>query len=127
MMLRLIRKFRAHDGGGPAVEFGLIMPILIAMVMLGVDGWMRMSHVQNAASALHAGARYYQQGGLEDDVAVDVTLAAWEHPSDDAEVTITRESSGSPEQTFVKIEAKSTFTGIKGSEEIVQREVVRVQ
>lgn len=126
-MIGLIRRFGSHEGGGPAIEFGLILPILIALLMLGLDGWMRMSHVQDAASALHAGARYYQQGGTEDDAAVDVALAAWEHPADDAEITITRESSGSPEQTFVTIEAKSTFTGLKGSEELVQKEVIRVQ
>ena len=126
-MIGLLRRFRAHDGGGPAMEFGLILPILISMVLLGVDGWMRLSHVQDAASALHAGARYYQQGGADDDEAVEVTLAAWAHPSDDAEITITRESSGTPEQTLVTIKATSTFTGLKGSEELSQEEVVRVQ
>lgn len=126
-MIGLVRRFGSHDGGGPAIEFGLILPIMIALVMLGMDGWMRMTHVQNAASALHAGARYYQQGGADDDAAVEVAMAAWEHPSGDAEITITRESSGSPEQTFVKIEATSTFTGLKGSEELTQVEVIRVQ
>jgi Flp pilus assembly protein TadG len=126
-MMRAFDQFRKDEGGGPAIEFGLVIPIVVAMLMLGVDGWLRMSHVQNAASALHAGARYYQQGGTEDDDAVAVTLAAWAHAPDDAEISITRESSGSPEQTFVTIKATSTFTGLKGSEPMTEQEVVRVQ
>jgi Flp pilus assembly protein TadG len=126
-MTVFLARFRSHDGGGPAIEFGLILPIMIALVMLGVDGWMRLSHVQNAASALHAGARYYQQGGADDDEAVDVTLAAWANPSEDAEVTITRKTEGSPAQTLVTIKATSTFTGLRGSEQLSQEEVVRVQ
>lgn len=126
-MRRLLKRFRAHDGGGPAIEFGLVAPIMASVLLLGVDGWMRMSHVQNMAAAIHTGARYYQGGGTEDDEAVKLALAAWAHPSDDAEVTITRESSGSPEQTFVTLEATSTFTGLKGSEVLTQKEVVRVQ
>ena len=126
-MTGLLRRFRSHDGGGPAIEFGLIAPIMASVLLLSIDGWMRMSHVQNMAAAVSAGARYYQGGGLEDDKAVEVSLEAWAHPPDDAEVTITRESSGSPEQTFVTLEAKSTFTGLKGSEVLTQKEVVRVQ
>ena len=126
-MTRLLKRFRSHDGGGPAIEFGLVAPIMASVLLLGVDGWLRMSHVQNMAAAVSAGARYYQSGGLEDDKAVAFALAAWAHPPDDAEINITRSSSGSPEQTFITLEAQSTFTGLKGSEVLTQEEVIRVQ
>lgn len=125
MTRSLLKRFGSHDRGGAAIEFGLVLPILIALLLMGVDGWLRMAHVQDAASALHAGARYYQQGGADDGEAVQVALAAWAHPSDDAEIEIKRESDSS--QTFVTIEATSTYTGLKGSEKLSQKEVVRVQ
>jgi Flp pilus assembly protein TadG len=125
MMRQLLLRFRAHDGGGPAIEFALVLPIVITIMVMGIDGWQRLSATQNMAAALHAGARYYQEGGVEDDKAIDVSLASWAQAPDDAEITITRDGSGS--QTNITLEAQSTFTGIKGAEVLKAKEVVRVQ
>lgn len=139
-MMRLFRRLRSHDGGASAIEFAFVMPILVGMLIFSVDGWLRLTHIENMADALHAGVRYYQTGGTDDTTAKALAVAAWSDASDDAKVTVSRSCScGGSEascssscagvlQTLVTLSAESTFQGLKGQPVALSRkEVLRVQ
>jgi len=89
MMKRFFRALRDNRGVA-AVEFALIVPIMAAMVVAGVDGWMRINQVSQMRSAAQTGARYYQGGGADDTAAAQLALASWDHAPADATVTAAR-------------------------------------
>lgn len=139
--MRRLRSFRSSDGGASAVEFALILPILAGVLLAGVEGWMRLTQVQNMTTALHTGARYYQEGGTEDDTARALAIDAWSPKPQDAKITVSRtcscdgaaSSCGSPcggtstPQTMIKLSAEGTFQGLSGSSMLKQEEILRVE
>jgi Flp pilus assembly protein TadG len=88
-MMRFLRALR-DDRGVAALEFALIVPIMAALIVGGVDGWLRINQLSQMHSAIQAGARYYQAGGNDDGAAAQLALQAWSHSPQDAQVTTAR-------------------------------------
>ena len=78
------------ERGVAAMEFALILPILVSLVLLGVQGWMQINQLSQMRSGLQAGARYYQTGGADDPTAAAMTLQAWSNHPDGSSVNATR-------------------------------------
>jgi Flp pilus assembly protein TadG len=88
-MMRRIALWR-DERGAAAIEFALILPILVALMLLGVDGWMRINQQSAMRSALQTGARYYQGGGADDNAAAQLALQSWANAPTGATVTAAR-------------------------------------
>ena len=131
----MIRRLLRHDGGAAAVEFAFVLPIIVAVLLLGVDGWLRLSQARDMSGALQTAARYYQNGGSDDDAAKTLGLAAWGTAPSGATLTVSRactcsgaSSSCSAPQTLITLSAQSTFSSLTGgSSQLSRQEVLRVR
>jgi Flp pilus assembly protein TadG len=88
-MKRMLRAWR-DERGVAAIEFARIIPNLVALVVLGLDGWLRINQISQMRSALQTGSRYYQGGGSDDTAAAQLALQSWMHAPPDAGVNTSR-------------------------------------
>lgn len=140
-MNRFWRNFRSQDGGASAVEFALVLPLMVGLLLFGLNTWMQLSHTSDAETALHTGARYYQDGGSDDDAAKTLALASWPNRPSDAAMSVARSCACGVEtvscsttcdglktpKTFITLTAQSTFRGFNGSSQIQRQETLRVR
>ncbi|MDP1911821.1 hypothetical protein [Brevundimonas sp.] len=89
-MIRLLSSLRQDDGGHSAVEFAIIVPVLIIVVAAGYLGWEAAGRQQNLRAALSVAADYYMAGGKDDKVAAELAMAGWDKPPPGAVVEVTR-------------------------------------
>lgn len=139
--MRRLRALARDRRGVAAVEFALILPILVAVLILGVDGWLRITHANDMRTALQTGARYYQSGGADDTAAQQAALSAWPTPPTDATLTVSRTcmcgpsaaacsslcGGSAPPSALITLSARGTFQGLTGTTPLAEDEVVRVR
>jgi Flp pilus assembly protein TadG len=139
-MMRLFRSL-SDERGAAAIEFALIVPILAALVLAGVDGWMRINQVSQMRSAVTAGTRYYEGGGASDSAAAQLAMAAWAHAPGDGAVNTVRSctcagagascTSQCPDNTlpnvYVTLTATGTYTGLVNHALLTESGGVRVR
>ena len=89
MMTRL-RKFLRHCGGGSALEFAIITPILAGLVVYGFDAWELINRKQDMHAAVNATANYYMGGGGDDPTAQSIGMSGWPNTPGDANISISR-------------------------------------
>ena len=142
MVPGLQRQLRGGDiVGAAAIEFAFILPILTALVVVGLDGWLRINQVSQMRSAIQSGSRYYQSGGADDTAASTLGLAAWAHRPGDATlagvrvckcgttvVDCTTQCPGSTlPMVFVTLTATGTFSGLWASQSLTETGGVRLR
>jgi Flp pilus assembly protein TadG len=139
-MIRFARAWK-DDRGVAAIEFALMLPILVGLVLLGADGWMRINQVSQMRSALQSGSRYYQGGGADDPSAAQLTLQSWTGHPGDAVVNTVRSCTcggvgascsgqcpgGNLPLVFVTLTATGTYSGLMGASPLNESGVVRVR
>jgi Flp pilus assembly protein TadG len=137
-MFRALFKDRS---GVSAVEFALVAPILAGVIALGWNVWQGEQSVEQAKTALRAGAMYYTSGGDTDLIAQAVVKSAWSSAPTNASVGIARAcycsgsatdctvgcASGQTRTAYVTISVSGTGQGVFGAKTISQQEVVRVE
>ena len=126
MILRRAKSFAKDTSGLAAVEFALVLPLMVGVLLLGMDGWMRLNQGAAMRSSLQAAARYYQSGGSDDSAASSLAISSWANPPGDAAVTSARACAcgATPQacsslcagnalpQTYVTLTATGTYTGL---------------
>ncbi len=139
-MRRLTRALK-DDRGVAAIEFALILPILAALVLLGIEGWLRINQVSQMRSALQTGSRYYQSGGSDDSAAAQLALQSWNNAPADATVSTSRScscggvgascsslcSGTTPPDVYVTLTASGAFSDLMGNQPLSESGVVRVR
>ena len=140
-MRLLINRLLQHQGGGAAVEFGLIAPVLIAVVLgLGqVGGSVHARHAMRKASA--AGAEALMTTGASASAIQTVVLEAWTNRPSDGAVEIDQYctcaavrqactnicDNGEYPQSFTKITLRQSLVGPTGTENLVASQLVRTR
>jgi len=137
-----IRSLLHDERGAAAVEFGLIAPILGALVALIFNVWTAENGLTQMHKALDAGAEYYMAGGTDDPTAQAVTLDAWPGHPDDASITATRAckcgdtvsvctglcaGTQTPPSVYVTLSATGTGVGVFQHRSLSLQQVVRVR
>jgi Flp pilus assembly protein TadG len=143
-IVRLLRRPIAclRDRKGAAlVEFGLIAPVLAAVVLGVINGATLLLAYNSMHTAVTGGAQYVMSGGQDLPTVQEVTLTAWSHHSSQASVTATKAclcgtvtsdcntlcTDQSVPQAFINISASDTYTGPAGTVPISATQTVRVR
>jgi Flp pilus assembly protein TadG len=133
--------FSSDRRGVAAMEFALIAPIIVALLVLGVDGWLQGTETSQARTAIHTGARYYETGGGDDTVAQTVAMSAWQSKPADAALNVVRSctcaatpvacstlcAGSNPPSTFISLSATGTYSGLVHQHAISQSDIIRVR
>jgi len=140
--MRKLRSFLSNRSGVAALEFALITPILVAVLVLGSDGWLRISQLNDERTGLQTGIRYYQTGGGDDTAAQLVAQNAWPgRPADGALQVVRSCTCGAtpidcaslcpggtnPPSVFLTLTAQGTYSGMMESRVLTQTDVIRVR
>ena len=140
-MRNLIKRLIGNEAGGAAVEFGLIAPALIAVVLglSQVGGSVYNRHAMR--KAVSAGAQAVMTSGTDAAATRAVVLEAWPNRADDADVVVEEYCScaairqactticadGAYPQAFTKITATHTMIGATGQESLASSQLVRTR
>jgi hypothetical protein len=139
--MRGLRGFAADKRGLAATEFALIAPILVAMLVFGVDGWLQGTQTSQVRTAMHTAARYYETGGNDDPTAAAVGLAAWVSKPSNASLNVVRSCTcgstpiscsslcpgSNPPSAFITMTGAGTYSGLIHTHAISQSDVLRVR
>jgi Flp pilus assembly protein TadG len=74
---RRLSLWRRHQGGAAAVEFGLVAPMLLAVLLSVVEGGVLMLKYNSMRTGVTSGAQYVMGGGTDLDTTRAITLSAW--------------------------------------------------
>lgn len=81
------------DGGGAAVEFAVVVPVIAAILGALVLAWSDIAQMSQMRSAVHAGADYARRGGSEPTLVRTVVERSWEEMPENSTVTVTESCS----------------------------------
>jgi Flp pilus assembly protein TadG len=123
------------------MEFAFIAPIVAVMLVVGVDGWLRETHMSQMRTATHTGVRYYQTGGSDDPTAQAVSAAAWSGMPANGALNVVRSctcgssavscatvcAGSNPPSVFLTLTASGTYSGLMHSHALSQSDVIRVR
>jgi Flp pilus assembly protein TadG len=141
----MFRTFFKDRSGATAVEFALVAPVLVAVIAIGWSVWQGEQGVEQAKTALHAGALYYAAGGETESVAQTVVMNAWSSAPKHATASAVRTcycdttviscslqcavaAPGLPGQVrseYVTLSVSGSGQGVFGGQTLNQQEVVR--
>jgi Flp pilus assembly protein TadG len=87
----MLRRFFRNDDGAAAVEFGLIAPLMVAvLVTTGAMGGLVLAY-NKMRQAVSSGGQYAMTVAPDDTTAVrDVVLAAWDDKPDSGAVSVVK-------------------------------------
>lgn len=138
---RFFTCFGGDNRGGAAVEFGMVAPLLVGVViaMGQVGGSMYSQHAMRRA--INSGAETLMTSGATPTQVRDVVLAGWKNRSQQATVSVTQYcacgqatavctttcSSGDYPQQFTRIAASEVLTGPTGQQTLSSAQLVRTR
>ena len=140
-MQMIIRSLISSKSGAAAVEFGLVAPILVAM-MLGIFDLGRMTYDRtDLHSAVRSGAQYFVAGGDDVNVPISVSETSWSSRPEMSQVTVEKCckcagvdapcgqlcADGSVPDIVHELEATAYFAGLFGQYEVSVNEFVRAR
>jgi Flp pilus assembly protein TadG len=141
MIARFLKRFAWARSGSAAVEFALIAPILATITTVGWSMWWGQTAIEQAKTALRAGAEYYNAGGTSDNTATLVVLSAWQPKPSNPQVTANRAcycngvtiscatacAVGQQRTIYVTLGMSWTGQGAFANQTQTQQEVLRVE
>jgi Flp pilus assembly protein TadG len=135
------RAFAGANGGAAAVEFAIVLPLLVGLVVGVVQYGVEIIANQQMHNGVASAAMYIMRGGSGVSSIQNVAMGAWPNPPSDAAVSVTQAcqcngagaacgalcADQSYPQSFTTITATGTYVGIFGSQAMSASQVVRTQ
>jgi Flp pilus assembly protein TadG len=140
MIQHLITLLRDRRGIA-AVEFALVSPLLVLLIVGINDGAQLISKQNNMHSGVSAAAEYVMRGGSDLSTAQTIGMSAWPSHSDGASVTANKLcycngvagdcSTLCTDQTvpkaFITVAARDSYTGLFATTQIATDQKVRIR
>lgn len=144
----MTKTFLSDRSGVSAIEFAVIAPVLLVMVVGIFDGWSLAASMLNIRAAVNAGANYVIQGGQLSGTAQAVAMSAWVDPPTDASVAVDQvcycsgasatcgvlcSATSAPPATYIRFQATGTWIApapisyVVESRSIAQTQVIRAR
>ena len=79
-----------NERGASGLEFALVVPLLAALFLGIYSGWSYYSYLGNMRDSVEAGAKYYLQGGRDDEIAEVIAEEAWTDKPEIGAVSVER-------------------------------------
>ncbi|HEY3889986.1 MAG TPA: TadE/TadG family type IV pilus assembly protein [Caulobacteraceae bacterium] len=139
--LRALRRFRTDRGGTAAVEFAILIPMLMVMVIGVIQyGGLILGH-QQMHNGIASGAVYVMRGGSDTTAIHDIALGAWPNKPSDASISVVQSctcagaasgcsalcSDQSYPLAFTTITGSGTYTGLFASQSMTATQVIRTR
>ncbi|MDP1737122.1 MAG: pilus assembly protein [Caulobacter sp.] len=136
-----MRTFARDRSGGAAVEFGLVAPLLIAVV-LGISASSEAIYQHHVMrKAVSAGAQLIMTTDADMEAVRDLTLEAWNGKADGSSVQVSQWcrcgsaqhscsticTDGDYPETFTRIDAATPYTGPLGDQTLTSSQLVRTR
>lgn len=85
-------KFNASgsDSGNSAIEFALLAPVLLVLLLGLVDGWSLISFMINMRAGTGSAVSLYLQGAGDDALVREIAMGNWQERPADADISIKR-------------------------------------
>jgi Flp pilus assembly protein TadG len=136
-----IANFRARTDGAAAVEFALLLPVFVGLVVGVIQYGGQIVAYQRMHNGLAAGAVYVMRGGSGTTAIHDIAMAGWPSQPADAAVTVTQActcagasagcgapcADGTYPQSFTTLTGTGTYAGLMGSQSMTSTQVIRTQ
>ena len=137
--MRFLRKALVDRSGGAAVEFGLIAPILVTL-LLGITASAGAIHdYQVMRQAVTSGAQVLMSTDVDMTVVRDLTLSAWSGKAEGSTVEVSRWcrcgttqhactsacADGDYPEMYTRIEASAPYVGPLGQSTLTAAQMVR--
>jgi Flp pilus assembly protein TadG len=136
-----LSNFRRDEGGGAAVEFGLVAPILALMLLAISQGAIMAIQFHDMRGAVHSGAQYVMGGGRDPVAIKAVASSAWTRKPSVASVDIAQSCkcgdaanscttlcAGKVQpRMFISVKANATFDASVWKSPVTVEERVRVR
>jgi Flp pilus assembly protein TadG len=140
-MRSTLLRFWSDRRGAAAVEFAIVTPVLVGLVLAGTAVFDSGTRLNNMRQALRPAAQYYMNGGVDDAQARTLAMDSWKNPPGNAAVTSARACrcgdgehdcstlcpDGTPTDVFVTLTATASWTDTTYSPSLSQSTVVRVR
>lgn len=141
MTMATLRRCLCDKNGGSAVEFAIILPVLVGLLMAGYDTWLLINRKQDMHAAVATGLHYYMGGGVDDPAGQSISLSGWPNRPDDGKIAIGRvctcagsaascgtvcASTGQAPEVRVTVTATTQWTGMHPAP-LTEAETVRVR
>lgn len=126
------------DSGSSAIEFALVVPVLLLLSLGLINGWSFASFVINMRAGVGSAANLYLQGAGDDDLVEATAVDNWQQRPGDAAIVIEREyscgtaivgpealcSGSKPPSIDVVISASGTWVAPLGADLLVTQQTV---
>jgi Flp pilus assembly protein TadG len=140
-MVKRLRSLYRDTRGVSAVEFSIIAPVLMAMVIAVMEGGLLTLRSYDMRAAINSGAQYIMQGGTDSAAAKAIVMAAWTRKSPDATATVTQScrcgttvqactvlcADGSVPMSYYVINATMVSKGMFTNNVLTYKDTVRVR
>lgn len=87
---RLLYSFTTDRSGAPAVEFALIAPLFLALIVATADIAHIAAQRSDMTGAIRSGTQYFMAGGTVPERAQEIVEEAWSSRPEDAVVRVER-------------------------------------
>jgi Flp pilus assembly protein TadG len=139
--LRALRQFRTDRGGTAAVEFAILIPMLIAMVIGVIQYGGQIVGHQQMHNGIASGAVYVMRGGADTTAIHDIAFGAWSNKPSDASISVAQSctcagvtascstlcSDQSYPLAFTTISGSGTYTGPFATQSMSATQVIRTR
>ncbi len=138
---RALKRIRTDRRGTAAIEFAILLPMLVAMVVGVIQYGGQVVANQQMHNGIASGAMYIMRGGTDTTAIHDIAIGAWPNRPADASISVTQActcagvtatctvlcADQSYPLAFTTLSGSGTYTGPFATQSLSATQVVRTR